>query len=87
MYIGAATAARLVVAGRTVYATARRIDDLTDLAAAGARVRALDVTDTDSVEAVVDEVVAEHGAVGALVHGATATPVRSPPPRAGRAGS
>jgi NAD(P)-dependent dehydrogenase (short-subunit alcohol dehydrogenase family) len=68
--IGAATAQRLQAAGHTVYATARRVDSLADLAAAGAHVRALDVTDTDSVEAVVEEVVATHGAVGALVNNA-----------------
>lgn len=68
--IGAATAARLVAAHYTVYATARRVDDLAELAAAGARVRSLDVTDTDSVKTVVEEVVAEHGAVGALVNNA-----------------
>lgn len=68
--IGAVTAQRLVDAGHLVYATARRVDALTDLAAAGAEVRALDVTDADSVAAVVDEMVDRHGRVGALVNNA-----------------
>ncbi len=68
--IGAATAARLVAGGHLVYATARRTADLDDLAAAGAQVRALDVTDEASVDAVVKEIVATHGRVGALVNNA-----------------
>lgn len=68
--IGAVTAQRLVDAGHLVYATARRVDALTDLAAAGAEVRALDVTDAGSVAAVVDEMVDRHGRVGALVNNA-----------------
>jgi NAD(P)-dependent dehydrogenase (short-subunit alcohol dehydrogenase family) len=53
-----------------VYATARRPESLADLAAAGCRTLALDVTDEDSRRAAVDTVVSEAGAVGALVNNA-----------------
>src|SRR6185437_5692651 len=59
--IGAATAARLARAGHTVYATARKADTLTELAAAGAETRSLDVTDDASMRAVVEEIVSAHG--------------------------
>jgi NAD(P)-dependent dehydrogenase (short-subunit alcohol dehydrogenase family) len=54
----------------TVYATARRVDAIADLAAAGARPLPLDVTDDESMTAAVKAVVAEHGHVGALVNNA-----------------
>lgn len=69
--IGRATAQRL--AGRAdlaVYATARRTEAITDLAEAGARILALDVTDEKSMRAAVEAVEAEHGAVGVLVNNA-----------------
>ena len=68
--IGRATAALLTRQGHTVYATARREQALADLAAAGCRTLALDVTDEDSRRAAVDQVVSECGAVGALVNNA-----------------
>lgn len=68
--IGAATAAKLVGSGRIVYATARNPDTLGDLAAAGCRTLALDVTDEDSMVAAVSQVEAEHGAVDVLVNNA-----------------
>jgi NAD(P)-dependent dehydrogenase (short-subunit alcohol dehydrogenase family) len=69
--IGHATALRLASRGRwTVYATARRLDTLADLAAAGCRTRALDVTDEASMRAVVSEIEAAHGALDALVNNA-----------------
>ncbi len=69
--IGRATAQRL--ASRpdlTVYATARRTGSIADLAAAGARILALDVTDEESMRAAVEAIEADHGAVGALVNNA-----------------
>jgi NAD(P)-dependent dehydrogenase (short-subunit alcohol dehydrogenase family) len=54
----------------TVYATARRLEAVADLAQAGARTLALDVTDDDSMRAAVAAVEAEHGAVGVLVNNA-----------------
>lgn len=68
--IGRATAQRLARAGHTVYATARRAEAIADLQADGCRTLALDVTDEASMAAAVDHVVAEHGAVGALVNNA-----------------
>ncbi|MGH3309144.1 MAG: oxidoreductase [Streptomyces sp.] len=69
--IGRATALRLARhSGLTVYATARRTEAIADLAEAGARVLALDVTDERSMRAAVEAVEAEHGAVGALVNNA-----------------
>lgn len=68
--IGAASASRLARAGHLVYATARRPEQLSALAAAGCQPLALDVTDDDSMRAAVDAIVAEHGRVGALVNNA-----------------
>ena len=68
--IGRATAEHLAARGHTVYATARRVDAVADLEAKGCRALALDVTDEASMRAAVEAVVAEHGAVGALVNNA-----------------
>jgi NAD(P)-dependent dehydrogenase (short-subunit alcohol dehydrogenase family) len=68
--IGEATAHRLLRSGHTVYATARRPETLEALAAAGARVLPLDVTDDASMVAAVKAIEGEHGAVGALVNNA-----------------
>jgi NAD(P)-dependent dehydrogenase (short-subunit alcohol dehydrogenase family) len=68
--IGRATALRLLQDGHTVYATARRIESLEELAAAGCETLALDVADEESREAAVREVEARHGAVGVLVNNA-----------------
>jgi len=69
--IGHATAERLARRpDLTVYATARRVDALDGLARAGARILPLDVTDEASMQAAVDAVEAEHGAVGVLINNA-----------------
>jgi NAD(P)-dependent dehydrogenase (short-subunit alcohol dehydrogenase family) len=68
--IGRATAERLVRAGRTVYATARRPETIADLREAGAHTLALDVTDEESMRAAVAAVEADHGPVLALVNNA-----------------
>jgi NADP-dependent 3-hydroxy acid dehydrogenase YdfG len=68
--IGEETARRLAAKGWTVYATARQPEQLTELAEAGCRTLALDVTDEDSMRAAVAAVEAEAGAVGALVNNA-----------------
>ena len=68
--IGQATAELLLKGGHTVYATARRPETLADLAAAGARTVALDVTSEQSMSAAVRAVEGEHGRVGALVNNA-----------------
>ena len=68
--IGRAVAEALLTRGHTVWATARRPETLTDLAAKGAHVAALDVTDEASMSAAVAEVEAAHGSVGTLVNNA-----------------
>ena len=68
--IGRAAAEALLTPGHTVWATARRPETLADLAAKGAHVTALDVTDEASMSAAVAEVEAAHGAVGTLVNNA-----------------
>ncbi len=67
--IGHATALELQRQGWTVWATARRIETLEDLRAAGCRTLPLDVTDEASMAAAVAAVEAE-GGVDALVNNA-----------------
>jgi NAD(P)-dependent dehydrogenase (short-subunit alcohol dehydrogenase family) len=68
--IGRATAERLLRAGMTVYASARRLESIDDLEGAGCRTIALDVTDENSMRSAVEEVERAEGAVGALVNNA-----------------
>lgn len=68
--IGRATALRLAKAGKTVYATARRIETIRDLESAGCRTLALDVCDEESMKAAVATVESEQGAIGVLVNNA-----------------
>jgi NAD(P)-dependent dehydrogenase (short-subunit alcohol dehydrogenase family) len=68
--IGKATALRLVKGGWTVYASARRVESLRDLAAAGCRTIGLDVNDEASMVAAVSAIEREHGAIGVLVNNA-----------------
>lgn len=68
--IGRASADLLLKAGYTVYATARRPESLAELAAAGARPLALDVTSEESMQAAVAAIVAEHGRVGTVINNA-----------------
>ncbi|HEX4734767.1 MAG TPA: oxidoreductase [Thermoleophilaceae bacterium] len=68
--IGRATAERLARRGHTVYATARRLDSISDLEAHGCRLLELDVTEDDSMTAAVKAVEEAEGAVGVLVNNA-----------------
>jgi NAD(P)-dependent dehydrogenase (short-subunit alcohol dehydrogenase family) len=68
--IGRATVEHLASKGHTVYATARKVDAIADLAGPKVKVLALDVTDEASMQGAVDEVLAAEGAVGALVNNA-----------------
>lgn len=68
--IGRATALRLAAGGWSVWATARRPETIADLADAGCRTLALDVTDEASMEAAVAQVREEAGAVGVLINNA-----------------
>jgi NAD(P)-dependent dehydrogenase (short-subunit alcohol dehydrogenase family) len=68
--IGRATAERLASRGHTVYATARRLESIRDLEAAGCRILELDVTDEASMAGAVAKVEEAEGTVGALVNNA-----------------
>jgi NAD(P)-dependent dehydrogenase (short-subunit alcohol dehydrogenase family) len=68
--IGRATALRLAAGDWTVYATARRLADISALGEAGCRTLELDVTDERSMRAAVDAVAQAEGAVGVLVNNA-----------------
>jgi NAD(P)-dependent dehydrogenase (short-subunit alcohol dehydrogenase family) len=68
--IGRATALRLAKAGHTVYATARKVETMGDLGAAGCKLLALDVCDEASIRAGVATVEREQGAVGVLINNA-----------------
>jgi short-subunit dehydrogenase len=68
--IGQATALRLVRSGRTVYATARKPETLSELQAAGCKTLALDVTDEQSMQAAVAEIERAEGAIGVLINNA-----------------
>jgi len=68
--IGRATAERLAAGGWKVYATARRVESIADLAAKGCETLALDVTDEASMEAAVKHVTDAEGAVGVLINNA-----------------
>lgn len=68
--IGRATALRLADAGWQVYATARRQESLTKLAARRCRTLTLDVTDEASIRKALDQIEAETGAVGVLINNA-----------------
>jgi NAD(P)-dependent dehydrogenase (short-subunit alcohol dehydrogenase family) len=68
--IGRASALRLAQKGWTVYASARRRESIADLADAGCKTLALDVTGTESMRGAVAEVEREQGAVGVLINNA-----------------
>ena len=68
--IGRATAERLASSGWRVYATARDVDAISDLAERGCEPLPLDVTHEDSMRAAVEEVERREGAVGVLVNNA-----------------
>jgi NAD(P)-dependent dehydrogenase (short-subunit alcohol dehydrogenase family) len=68
--IGKATALRLAALGFTVYAGARRVERMSDLAEHGIHVQSLDVTDDGSMVKVVDKIVSEHGRIDILVNNA-----------------
>ena len=68
--IGRATALRLASRGHNVYASARKLDAIRDLADAGCKIVALDVCDEASMRAAVEGIEAAEGAVGALVNNA-----------------
>ena len=68
--IGHATAERFAARGWTVYASARQVSALEDLAAEGCRVLSVDVTDEDSMRLAVSRVIDEAGRIDVLVNNA-----------------
>ena len=68
--IGKATALRLAALGFTVYAAARRVERMSDMADHGIHVESLDVTDDGSMVKVIDKIVSEHGRIDILVNNA-----------------
>jgi NAD(P)-dependent dehydrogenase (short-subunit alcohol dehydrogenase family) len=68
--IGEETVMRLMTAGYTVYAGARRLDRMKSLADAGARSLALDLTDDGSITAAVKAVMEETGRIDVLINNA-----------------
>ena len=68
--IGEAAVRHLLEAGFAVYATARRVERMAELEAAGAIVVGSDVTDDASIEALVDRIVADAGRIDVLVNNA-----------------
>ena len=68
--IGRATALHLAKSGYTVFATARRVEAIADLAGQGCTVLPLDVCDEASMRAAVAQVESAAGAVGVLVNNA-----------------
>ncbi|MEH1820375.1 MAG: oxidoreductase [Nostoc sp.] len=68
--IGKATAEKLLDDGYLVYVSARRIDKLQTLAAKGAKVLELDVTQDESMKSAVDFIIRESGRIDILVNNA-----------------
>lgn len=68
--IGEATVMRLKAAGHTIYAAARRVEKMQKLAEAGIRVLPLDVTESVSIQKVVDTIIAECGRIDVVVNNA-----------------
>jgi NAD(P)-dependent dehydrogenase (short-subunit alcohol dehydrogenase family) len=68
--IGEATALQLAELGYTVYAAARRVDRMSDLAARGIRTKAVDVTEDGSLVALVKTIISDTGRIDALINNA-----------------
>jgi short-subunit dehydrogenase len=68
--MGKAVAVKLLAEGHAVYAVARRVERMQDLADLGAVVIAADVTEDKDLVAVVDRITAERGGVDVLVNNA-----------------
>ncbi|NIJ84907.1 NAD(P)-dependent dehydrogenase (short-subunit alcohol dehydrogenase family) [Xanthomonas arboricola] len=68
--IGEATALKLKALGYTVYAAARRVDRMRDLAGAGIKILAMDVTDDASMQAGVQEIIDKSGRIDVLINNA-----------------
>jgi len=68
--MGQETAKRLLRDGHTVYAAARRMDQMQDLRAAGAIALKMDITKEDDIATAVNTIIAGHGGVDVLINNA-----------------
>ena len=68
--IGEATALRLQELGYTTYAAARRVERMEHLTTSGIRPLAMDVTDDESMQSGVEQILAEEGRIHVLVNAA-----------------
>jgi NAD(P)-dependent dehydrogenase (short-subunit alcohol dehydrogenase family) len=68
--IGEATAVKLQELGYTVYAAARRVQRMEHLSTSGIRPLAMDVTDEESMQSGVKQILAETGRIDVLVNNA-----------------
>ncbi len=68
--IGKSTAILLNKEGFTVYAAARRLERMKDLAEKGIKVLSMDITDDQSMKAGVDKIISEEGNIDVLVNNA-----------------
>jgi NAD(P)-dependent dehydrogenase (short-subunit alcohol dehydrogenase family) len=68
--IGEATALRLQELGYTTYAGARRVERMEHLTTSGIRPLAMDVTDDESMQSGVEQILAEEGRIDVLVNAA-----------------
>jgi NAD(P)-dependent dehydrogenase (short-subunit alcohol dehydrogenase family) len=68
--IGKAIVRRLLADGWTVYGAARRVANMADIQAAGAKLLAMDVTDEAGMQAAVNGLLAAEGRIDALVNNA-----------------
>ena len=66
--IGEATALRLQELGYTTYAAARRVERMEHLTTSGIRPLAMDVTDDESMQSGVEQILAEEGRIDVLVN-------------------
>jgi len=68
--MGKETARRLLQLGHTVYAAARRVEQMQDLQALGAIPLKMDITRDEDIVAAVQQIIARHGGVDILVNNA-----------------